>query len=150
MATIEIIPIIVVFMLLFNYAFGFWGAIHSAILNSIAARNYAMATFVHSSNLIYYPATTEQIDFKKPQQRIHAINGEKSSEKRMNGFFATARRISFFEFGQLKMNPDVLDSKNEHNVEVPKIGLGRYSGEGVNPIWIKSAYGICVSAECDQ
>lgn len=44
MAVLEMIPILVVFVLFINFSLGFFGAIHSGILNSIASRNYAFET----------------------------------------------------------------------------------------------------------
>ncbi len=53
MAIMELIPIMVILVILINYSLGFFGAIHTGILNSMAARNYAFDTFKHRSNLVY-------------------------------------------------------------------------------------------------
>ena len=53
MAALEIIPIVIIVVLLLSFSFGFFGVIHTGILNSMAARNYAFETFNHRSDLRY-------------------------------------------------------------------------------------------------
>ena len=45
MAVLEMIPIMIIVVLLLSFSFGFFGLIHTGILNSIGARNYAFETF---------------------------------------------------------------------------------------------------------
>jgi len=54
MAVFEIIPILVIFVVLINFSLGFFGIVHSGILSSIAARNYAFETFRNRANLNYF------------------------------------------------------------------------------------------------
>ena len=64
MAVFEIVPLLVLFVLLLNFVFGFFGIIHSGILNSIAARNYAFETFRNRTSLNYIrDESTSDLDF---------------------------------------------------------------------------------------
>jgi hypothetical protein len=45
MAIMETIPVLFLLVLVFNFSLGFFGAIHSGILNSIASYNYTLETF---------------------------------------------------------------------------------------------------------
>lgn len=144
MAIIEMIPIIIVIVLLMNYAIGFWGAIHSGVLNSIAARNYAFETFRHKSNLVYFRGENAK-NFFKVGQRVHTIAIENDSSDLT---VATARNIDFLKMRSIA-SAEIQGSEGQHDQEPSKVVEGkRFEGQGVNPIWIKSAYGICLNAAC--
>ncbi len=54
MATIEMLPMMFIFIFLFSYTLGAFGIIHTGIKNSISARAYAFETFRNRSNLVYF------------------------------------------------------------------------------------------------
>src|ERR1700752_1592500 len=79
MATLEAIPLIIVFLVLLAFSFGSFGIIHTGILNSIASRTYAFETFRHRANLIYFRERTamgELLHFIKHETRVHAVVSE--------------------------------------------------------------------------
>lgn len=149
-AVFEIVPILVIFVLLLNFALGFFGVIHSGILNSIAARNYAFETFRNRANLSRLRDTEDSANnftYLKAGYRFHGIvsDGLRSSED----FIATKRNIKFTESRQ----PSSADDANSHNLNVPKIAAGSKAsdviGEGeFESVWIRTVYGICLNKTC--
>lgn len=153
MAIFEMIPIIVVIVLLINFSLGFFGAVHTGILNSIAARNYAFSTFNHRANLTYFRSTRNaEIHYKNYGMRIHGTRDEQMSSG--DNWAATKRKIDFFDF---KGRAETAGGKNEHNNQVNN-AVCDFGAQGctnprndrvsVNPIWIKTSYGICLNAAC--
>ena len=137
-------------ILLVNFALGFFGLIHSGILSSIAARNYAFETFRNRSDLHYLRdiANTE-IDFtySRAELRYHAIRSETS---RSNADFEASR--SPIRFSEIRGVAEESGS-GEHGIKVKGITEGQRASEkgideGVNPAWVRTAYGICLNANC--
>lgn len=84
MATLESLPLLVIFTFLMSYGMGLFGAIHTGILQSIAARTYAFETFRNRSHLLiyrenisglYYPLHTGNFGM-----RYHAVAAGLQSE----------------------------------------------------------------------
>lgn len=150
MAIMEMIPIMIVIVLLLNFSVGFFGVVHTGILNSIAARNYAFETFRHRSDLMYFntdSAVNAKIYYKSDQQRMHTTLSDKSMGTGSTATIATTRLLDFFPFGARQA--DETGSQQDHDSGILEVQAGkRYEGNGVNPVWIKSAYGICLSATC--
>ena len=147
MAVFEMIPIIVVIVLFVNFSLGFFGAIHTGILNSIAARNYAFETFRNRSNLTYFRnvAGARQVNYAEVQFRTHAVASEKKAGT--DSWYATTRVIDFMNF-QKRAADQVGMSAGEHNKNVRELKDSRNETVGVNPIWLRSVYGMCLSAAC--
>ncbi|HEY8270165.1 MAG TPA: hypothetical protein VIG33_04705 [Pseudobdellovibrionaceae bacterium] len=147
MAVMEIIPIMIIIVILFNFSLGFFGAIHTGILNSMAARNYAFETFRHRSNLVYLRdgvSAEDNVSFGSQNMRIHAtVSSNNKGDK--THFIATGRPIDFL--AQL----DTAGSKDLHNKQLYTIVDGvRFTGNngGVTPIWVRPQYGICLNSKC--
>ncbi|MEZ0393094.1 MAG: hypothetical protein ACAH59_12810, partial [Pseudobdellovibrionaceae bacterium] len=82
-AMIEIVPILAIFILILNFSLGFFGLIHSGIMNSIAARNYAFETFRNRADLRYLrdaASSDTEFTYTKSQVRFHAIKSERSKK----------------------------------------------------------------------
>lgn len=152
MAVMEMIPIMIVIILLVNFSIGFFGVIHTGILNSIAARNYAFETFRHRSNLTYFMTNSEvnaaaNIAFDISQERMHITMSESAVGKGGNDTIVTTRLIDFFDFGQRQA--EEVGDKGDHKEKVYNVIDGKRNEDiAVNPVWIKSAYGICLSTPC--
>lgn len=146
MATIEALPILIVFIMLVAYMLGSFGIIHTGILHSIAARTYAMETFRHRANLTYFrddPEQSETFHFQKTGTRFHGVAPEKYDTK--DGFRPTQRSIS------MVMTTDPINEKNvnvHENVSQIRDGVRVRENFAVNPVWIKVQYGICINARC--
>ncbi|MBO9667304.1 MAG: hypothetical protein J7501_10890 [Bdellovibrio sp.] len=147
-AMIETIPIIIVIVTFLTFSLGFFGAIHSGVLNSIASRNYAFETFRHRADLTYFRTTgtqdVVQFHYDVLKFRSHAIGTEKDNKGQK--WLATTRKIGF-NFGQKEA--EASGTKSDHNKTVRDLNESeRNEKVGVNPIWIKTSYGICLNAAC--
>jgi hypothetical protein len=148
-AIIEIVPILALFVLILNFSLGFFGLIHSGILNSIAARNYAFETFRGRADLRYLrdtPSIDVDFTYTKSQVRFHVIKKEGSSNTEK--FEATRRPVKFSDIGGVAEEKGIA----EHNIyrviqEGKKVSESGVE-EGANPAWVKTAYGICLEATC--
>lgn len=146
LAILETLPILIIFIMLLSYGIGFYGVVHTGILNSIAARTYAFETFRNRTNLDYFrdrdPGGGEDILYKRIGNRVHAINDEVSVTEA--GVYATDRNLAF---GRPVDRSTA--SQTEHNDGVFNIDYrNRQGGVEVSPVWIMVGYGICLDARC--
>lgn len=148
MAIFEMIPILVVIVLFVNFSLGFFGAIHTGILNSIASRNYAFETFRNRSNLVYFRADNT-VHFDKLGARVHGTLTEKAANSPTDEWRASTRLIDFMNF-ERRAADAVGTAKTQHSKlrELPNGRVSEGVHQGVNPIWIKTMYGICLNASC--
>lgn len=160
MATLEMIPILTVFIILVNFTFGFFGVIHSGILNSIAARNYSFETFRNRTNLNYLrdKAGADKVIYSPTGARYHAIIYESRKANSGVDFTATLRPIKMTEVAAGEA--EGLGEKADHGQDVRNIkddgktsdvftGKMKTDGKaGVNPVWIQTRYGICLNSKC--
>lgn len=168
LATIELIPVLLLFALMFNFSLGFFGVIHSGILNSIAARNYAFETFRNRANLNYLrdiigeSASADQIlaaNYTKVNHRFHGIITEGRDESRLEEWPVTRRPIKFTD---INTGVDAVGTSEEHKNLVRQItdpgkvsdiftGRGPDDGRsGVSPVWIQVIYGMCLTPKCTK
>lgn len=147
MATIEIIPLLLIFVFMLSYTLGAFGVIHTGILHSIAARNYAFETFKGRANLVYFRDTpADQFrHFKENGTRIHAIQTEAGVQT--NATFRGTERTIRVGF------PNEIEgrTKSIHDriLEQGEVAPGRRNQNlAVNPVWVKVQYGICINARC--
>lgn len=154
LATIETIPLLVVFIILLAYSFGSFGVIHTGILNSIAARTYAFETFRGRTNVTYFRdmvggSPAEVLHFGRHGNRIHGIKhevrpGDSSSDA---GFYATERPLRI-GIGGIPGDP----SRNTaaiHNERVfTDVKEQIQTQVGVSPVWVMTQYGLCLNAAC--
>jgi len=146
MAVFEIIPILIIIVLLVNFSLGFFGAIHTGILNSMAARNYAFETFRHRSDLTYLRTgvgANDNATYDKTGLRIHATVSDKNKGESLR-FIATGRPIDFLA------QQEATGTRDIHNKQIYSVKDGkRFTGNGgVNPLWVRPQYGICLNAKC--
>lgn len=158
-STLEMLPVLVIFLLLVNFGMGFFGIIHSGILNSIAARNYAFETFRNRTNLNYLrdENSTQNVYYSKLNFRLHGITDENAQA---NHWQATKRPIRFTD-----VNTGVTNSSttlNDHNTvrlnmtddtkrtsEYFQGQTAQDNNDGVSPVWIMTSYGICLNPVCE-
>lgn len=163
-AAIELLPIVFVFVLLINFSLGFFGAIHSGILHSIAARNYTFETMFHRSNLNYHFRNDVLAEpdnhFANKGQRVSGIVSDHLSTT--DGWYATQRPIAFTSSfagrdkeGYTLAARDVAGRQSlpseatAHNQDIPAMNeAARNDKIGIHTIWLKTVYGICLNAQC--
>lgn len=141
----ELIPIMIIIVLLFNFSMGFFGAIHTGILNSMAARNYAFETFRHRSNLAYLREGASDY-YARKGMRFHATTSDNKNGNNLV-FIATGRPIDFLASLESR------GSKDLHNNQIYNIVDGKRYTEGnggVTPIWVRPQYGICLDSKCGE
>lgn len=177
MAVLEAIPVLFMMVLVFNFSLGFFGAIHSGILNSIASYNYTLETFRFRSNLIYFRPGGDTTNYLKSHSRVHGTVQDGTAASADNKIEdkkwpATLRGITFNydSENQARNLATIQDGKglktvtNESGVDrlfklAPTQGNIWYvkaksvPQAGEQPVqtarvWIKTVYGICLNAEC--
>ena len=148
LAVLEMIPLLIVLMLMLNFSFGFFGAIHSGILGSMAARNYAFETFRNRADLTYFHnqrlgASTDH--YKNNGFRFHGSVSEGVSSGRLSGdvWYVTLRNIDF-----LQQMQEQRDDRPNDRIESAIKDTERNEDRSVNPIWVKPIYGICLDSSC--
>lgn len=148
MATVEAIPLLVIFVLLVAYSVGMFGAVHSGILQSIAARTYAFETFRNRTNLNMFrengsASNGNILNYAKMGMRYHSVNGEDAPEN-AKGFFATRRPLTMGYPA-----PPGAATPVDHNERIFTI-QPRNQTVGVSPMWIMVGYGMCLNAGCGK
>lgn len=145
MAVIESISLIIIFLTLFWYSIGFWGVIHTAVLHSIAARNYAFEIFRHRTHLWHFRTNnaSSALKYHNTSVRLHGTNTD-ATPGANNQQYATERRVAMFN-----ENEAVGRSSTEHMNARGEIKDGeRNTGISLDPVWIMVQYGICLTAQC--
>lgn len=176
MAIIESLPVLFMLVLVFNFTLGFFGAIHSGILNSIASYNYSLETFRFRSNLVYFRPGGDTTNYAKSQNRVHGTvqdGSEDSGDNKIEDkkWPATMRGITFnyksdsadrnlasiqngknSKIGMLESSHDFKTSPLDGDIwsikakSVPTAGQAAQTAR----VWIKTVYGICLNAECKK
>ena len=154
LATLEALPILIVFLVLITYGLGMFGAIHTSILYSISARTYAFETLRNRTNYVYFrdidagsglpPQTL--LHYKNIGFRLHGID---STEEADSGkVVASTRPITYGRKTASKNESDA----DIHNSKIFQLGDGRnrQGGIEVNPIWVMVQYGICIDVRCGE
>jgi hypothetical protein len=177
MAIVEAVPVLFMLVLVFNFSLGFFGAVHSGILNSIASYNYALETFRFKSNLVYFRPGGGNTNYAKSFNRVHGTTQDgsetqTSGKEDKNKWPATQRGITF---NYKRDDPNrnlalVQDGKNKAAVpdsigdhewitrtastNIWKVDSKYIPEEGdtiqTPRIWIKTVYGICINAVCKK
>jgi hypothetical protein len=146
LAVLESVILLFIFILLTRYTIGFFGVTHTAILQSIASRNYTFEIFRHRSHLWYFRDNKPMVPnlrYHSYDSRIHGTNNELATGGIKNQF-PTERRIAMF----IEEEPSGRSS-NEHAAATSEVRSGeRNSSISLDPVWIKTQYGICLTVEC--
>lgn len=146
MAVIEMIPMMIITAVIINFSFGFFGVIHSGILQSMAARNYAFETIRHRANYTYFRDADDLATYRKVGSRLHTIRSDTSSETLE--FVATRRSIQYLVGKYVPIEDK--GTVQDHTTEVLNVKPGeQYTDkDGVTEVWVKPMYGICLNAKC--
>jgi len=161
MAFVEAIPVLFMVVIVFNFSLGFFGAIHSGILNSIASYNYTMETFRFRSNLMYFRPGGGIANYSKSMARVHGVtaDGVKNDDSSKKTWPVTVRDIAFNKamtrVELMSGGADSVDHKYKRTPASKTVGYidSKYLADGTNftpspEIWIKTVYGICLNADC--
>ncbi len=150
MATLEVVPLLFVFIFMFAYTLGAFGVIHTGIMHSISARTYAFETFRNRTNLVYFRDIpgAEPRQFKDVGNRVHAILAEGRADGDDN-FLASERAI------RMGITIEPGPSRNDGSIHNQKVHEADELANGkrnqrveVSPVWIMVQYGICLDMKC--
>lgn len=153
MATIEVIPLLLVFVYMLCFEFGMFGIIHTGIMQSMAARTYAFETFRNRTNLTYFRDNNANffVHFRNTGTRTHGIASELATdEDKQTEGIASERPLRV----GIPLQPDESSRKNLalHNEKVFDQALvgpqKRNQVVGVSPVWIQIEYGMCLNTRC--
>lgn len=147
-AMIETLPLIIILVVLLSFGLGFFGVVHTAILNSIGSRTYAFETFRNRSDTGHFRDrgdignASSFTHHYTAGNRFHSIGSEKVQ---VDGQFATSRKIAFV--GNTSTNDS---DPTDHNINIYQItGRNRKeNGVAVSPAWIMVGYGLCIDLRC--
>lgn len=154
MATIETIPLLMVFVFLIAYEFGVFGIIHTGIMQSISARTYAFETFKNRSSLVYFrdnPGKGDTSTYRGPGTRTHGIASEARSnaDNQQDGIAAERPIRVGIPFEPDQNSRKDLERHNEKVFDQTLVGpLKRNQKVEVNPVWIQVQYGMCLNVNC--
>jgi len=150
MALVESIPVLFTIVIVFNFSLGFFGSIHSGILNSIGAYNYTLETFRFRSNLIYFrPGASSAQHYLKAKNRVHGViqDGNVTTESK-GRWPATVRKVAFSYPAEDNDNGKHLYANKATGIWSVVYGTKDRSDVDAPEIWIKTVYGICINADC--
>ena len=135
-AYVEMLPLIILFVMLFGLTFGLWTSIHNGTLRSIAARHYAFEVLNNRTHFVYHRDTSEgssQQYYKKNAYRVFLNVKHQTASNPEN--IPESNPLSLFDQGILKTKPsDTANSKFPQS----------------NPIYLKMGYGICIDSKCGE
>ncbi len=136
MALLETLTLMIVFIVLAGYMLGFFSVVHSGIKNSIAARNLAFESFRNRSDLRLWRDNNPKIISYYKDFRWHSTISENTPQRNVGGpeLYSTGRRINYI--GEGRDNRNVSGELNDFEIQK------------TNTVWVKTAYGICLTAEC--
>ena len=162
MAILESIPALFMLIVIFNFALGFFGAIHSGILNSIASYNYTMETFRFRSNLMYFRPGSSKDNYSTAMNRVHGVvaDGVKTEDTKRAKWPATVRPIAINSaiVSIRSQEAEGIDRRLASKGQRGNIWTAdsNYAPESKDEspftpeIWIKTVYGICLNADCKK
>lgn len=149
-ATVETLPLLLIFVMLISYTLGAFGVIHTGILHSISARTYAFETFRNRANLTYFRDIpgTDILHYRNYGNRVHAV----LSEKRVPDatFYVAERPIRIgMESATAGKGRQTASVHLQDTHDDSKVTLGkRNETVEVDPVWIRVVYGICLNNGC--
>ena len=165
-AILEILPVIVMFIAFFSLLFGFWGAIHSGTLQSIAARHYSFEVInlrthieIHRDYTTTTPQSIGRKDlYNRQSYRSFAVvhsqgrpDPELVARTRGIGFFSDINRENSQEpEGNFQAAPGSSSAPNYIGTRFEQALPHSELHPPRNPLWIMTGYGICLQAQCSD
>ena len=157
-AMLEVLPIILIMFVLMGATLGSWGLVHTAILNSIAARHYSFFYFNNRSNLSWLRdmgVETGSYQFSSSDNRFYGSQGSRfafiTSENHSLGDKPAKASLRFADFklpgASCEGDPNCLRPAG-HNAIHGAIQANRRNKKITTPAWIMVGYGICLTAAC--
>lgn len=144
MASMESVALLVIFSVFIGYGIGFFGVIHTGILNSISSRAYAFETFDNRADVTYFRSNrgtdTQTDQYAKYGYRAHGIRTEYTEPNSEAIWEVTERSISIGRPSAGRLGDGDHDNLGD-TIMGPELRV-------VNPVWLKTVYGICLDVSC--
>ena len=180
MALVEILPLLVLFVTFFSLLLGFWGAIHSSLLQSIAARHYALEVINNRSHVEYHRdfrgSTAVQASLEARQANYHGEGRGSQARTQVYDFrffaivqsqgtdqpqlLAETRGLGFFNDIDRESsappggNLSTAESSGRDFQDKKDFLFSESEQEDelepANPLWLMQGYGICLKASCGE
>jgi hypothetical protein len=154
-ALVELVPLLGLFILLVNFSLGFFGLIHSGIINSIAARTYAFEAIGNRSNLVYLrdQVDTDLREYVSVGQRFFGIKSDSTGSSAIAEWAVTKRPIKFtdisadrnIDFDQPIRDRELLKIKDDARASEV---AASFVEDDIKFFWVRVMYGICLNATC--
>jgi hypothetical protein len=149
LATIETLPLLVIFLIMMGYSFGLYGVLQSAIINSISARAYAFETFRNRTNLIYFRTNSAagalNYQYNAVGSRLHTVISE---AKDPGVLFPVTERPLAMGLASIPDEASTAGDASFHNNTLPGMYAQARYLKGVAPVWLKIGYGMCLNPTC--
>jgi len=141
-AYVEMLPLLVLFVLMFGLSFGLWTSIHRATLKSIAARHYSFEVLNNRTHYIYHKDTREASSsrdyYAKNGMRFFANVAYQESESPELQRETKNNSLSLFDDGITQIHSPKASNSSD------------FPDEQTNPIKAEIGYGICIDTKtCD-
>ena len=147
LAMIETLPILFIFVVLLGFGLGMFGFVHTAILNSIGSRTYAIETMQNRADVALFrdrKGDDPHAHYAGYGTRMHIIDSEKNMQAVVGPQYATDRNIAF----GLKLQTAEANIY-DHNRKIYDIkDRNRKGGVEASPAWVMVGYGMCINAGC--
>ncbi len=160
LALVEAIPVLFMIIVIFNFSLGFFGAIHSGILNSIGAYNYTIETFRFRSNLMYFrPGSDLKSHYLQSKNRVHGViqDGNSFTDTKGAPWPVTVRTVAFAAGATGLKGQEGSANDHQFKRKDDPTNVWKYDSNyapssnaatNIPEIWIKTVYGICLNADC--
>ncbi len=136
-ALLEAVAFLFIFIVLTVYTIDFFTAIHTGIVNSIAARTYLFETLQHRSDITLLrqgpPERDKNPSYVNEHYRFHAVVDEEQNPDDTDSNPSAGRTLT------------QADSTLPHEVNDLKFNSKKNKTAS---IYIKTGYGICIDAKC--
>ena len=136
---VEMLPMLVIFIILFGLLLGFWSTVHRGTLQNMSARHYAFEVLNNRTHFIYHrdtpgaSADKSQDYYEKPGFRYFAIVESQTGGSPV--LRPPRKEINLFDL-------------NASSKADKKFSRWMRDTTQANPVQLKQGYGICLDCKC--
>ena len=150
-ATFESILMLFIMVTLMAFTLGSFGTVHTGIINSMSSRAYLFEIMDHRADINYlrsHPFADETTDpFRAVGYRFVGVSSDLKQGQEGNFreplFSSTGRNVDF-------RKRDEANSSGQFDAhsKIQSLKLNERVSTEVDNVWVKTAYGICLTASC--
>ena len=128
-AMVEMLPLLVIFVMIFGLTFGFWTSIHSGTLSSIGARHYAFEVLNNRTHFVYHRDTQKPDNkayYKKNGYRFFAvIHHQEGDDPKLE---ALEKKLNLFDGTSLMTSGEFIKKTESGQSDLGQSGLWHLPG----------------------